>query len=180
MDSLQYAARPRNPEGQLSQHLPASGRDVREPLLPAERAAHQVLLQPTWVSMATEMRGPVSWPHRARRLRSGQVAAGRRLPRYGRDTPAGHGPWHWKQFPPLCLTMTEHRVRPRSQGGRKSKGDRVPCTVRFPVELHEVVVQAASDAGYDSFQDFMIDLVEAARQAGIFPPARPGRLPIGA
>jgi hypothetical protein len=79
--------------------------------------------------------------------------------------------------------MSEHNARPRGPGGRKSKGDRVPCTVRFPRPLHETVVQAASEAGYSTFQDYIIDLVERAQQAqeaGILPPARQDQLPISA
>jgi len=56
----------------------------------------------------------------------------------------------------------------------------VPCTIRFPAELHEVVCQAAEEAGYDTFQDFMIDLVQRAHAAGLFPPARQDQLPISA
>jgi hypothetical protein len=77
--------------------------------------------------------------------------------------------------------MSEHKARPRGQGGRKSKGDRIPCTVRFPVDLHEVIVRAADEAGYDSFQDFMVDLVARAHEAGLFPAqSRQERLPISA
>jgi hypothetical protein len=76
--------------------------------------------------------------------------------------------------------MSEHRTR-RGPGGRKSKGDRVPCTVRFPAELHEEVVQAAKMAGYSTFQDFVIDLVIGARDAGLFPaPAQQPQLPVSA
>jgi hypothetical protein len=77
--------------------------------------------------------------------------------------------------------MSEHMARPRGTGGRKSKGDRIPCTVRFPRELHGVIKQAADNAGYDSFQDFMIELTERAMEAGLFP-AQPHqeRLPVSA
>jgi hypothetical protein len=75
--------------------------------------------------------------------------------------------------------MSEHRTR-RGPGGRKPKGERVPCTIRFPAELHETVLQAAEQAGYDTFQDFMIDLVQRAHAAGLFPPARQDQLPISA
>jgi hypothetical protein len=42
-------------------------------------------------------------------------------------------------------------------------------------------MQAADNAGYDSFQDFMIELTERAMEAGLFP-AQPHqeRLPVSA
>jgi hypothetical protein len=94
---------------------------------------------------------------------------------------AARGSLYLKQFRAGSAPMTEHRVRTRGSGGRKSKGPRIPCTVRFPVELHGVIMQAADNAGYDSFQDFMVDLAERALQAGLIQ-ARPHqeRLPASA
>lgn len=75
--------------------------------------------------------------------------------------------------------MSERKARPRASGGRKSKGERVPCTIRLPADLHEVVLQAADDSGY-TLQDFMVNLVVRAHEAGLFPQARQSRLPISA
>jgi len=68
----------------------------------------------------------------------------------------------------------------RKVGGRKSKGPRVPCTIRFPEPMHERMVQAAAAGDYSSFQDFVLDLVDAAEEAGTWPSARQDRLPISA
>jgi hypothetical protein len=76
--------------------------------------------------------------------------------------------------------MSDLRTR-RGTGGRKSKGDRVPCTIRFPAGLHAQLIEAADNAAYSSFQDFVVDLVTLARDAGEWPAAAAQeRLPIGA
>jgi hypothetical protein len=66
--------------------------------------------------------------------------------------------------------MSEHRIRSRSwSGGRKSKGDRVSCTIRMPTSLHTEAVKAFEEAGYDYFGDFVLDVMIMARDAGLWP-----------
>jgi len=77
--------------------------------------------------------------------------------------------------------MSEPRAERRGRGGRYSQGDRVPCTIRFPRSLHEVVMRGVEDADYATMQDFVVDVMTAAYEAGLFPAqARPARLPLGA
>jgi hypothetical protein len=80
--------------------------------------------------------------------------------------------------------MSEHRTRPRGTGGRKSMGERVPCTVRFAPDLYAEIMRGVDEAGYKTMQEFLVDLVVAAQAAGLFPAAAPGqeqeRLPISA
>lgn len=75
--------------------------------------------------------------------------------------------------------MSERKPRPRASGGRKSKGERVPCTIRLPVDLHEVVLRAADDSGY-TLQDFVVGVLARARDEGLFPQSHQPRLPISA
>jgi hypothetical protein len=79
------------------------------------------------------------------------------------------------------MSMSERRTV-RGTGGRKSKGERVPCTIRFPPGLHSELIEAARQAGYETFQDFIVDLVVRSRDARQWPVpgATQERLPIGA
>jgi hypothetical protein len=74
------------------------------------------------------------------------------------------------------------RSRSTNKGGRPSKGPRYARTIRFPELLNDEIEQAATAAGYDSVQDFVVDVMFAARDAGLFPAAAPGQesLPISA
>lgn len=62
--------------------------------------------------------------------------------------------------------------RARGRGGRRHLGDRVGQTIRFPREVHEALSAEMVDAGYDTFQDYVLELVELARAAGIKPESR--------
>ena len=82
--------------------------------------------------------------------------------------------------------MTERRPfrQPGRGGGRPSKGDRYPRTVRLPRELNEAIEDAAAAAGYDNVNDYIVEIVIRARDAGLFPaPGAQGgqmRLPVSA
>jgi hypothetical protein len=84
------------------------------------------------------------------------------------------------------MSDTPERKRPfrnRTPGaGRPSKGARYTRTIRFPVDLNEAIEDAALAAGYDNVNDCVVEIVERARAAGLFPTAAPGqgRLPISA
>lgn len=69
-------------------------------------------------------------------------------------------------------------ARSRS-GGRASKGDRRAHSIRFPVGLYETMTAAAAAAGYDNLNDFVVDVVDKAHKAGLFPPPG-GQLPLSA
>ncbi len=79
--------------------------------------------------------------------------------------------------------MTERRPfrQPGRGGGRPSKGDRYPRTIRFPRELNDAIEDAAAAAGYDNVNDFVVDVVARAHAAGLVP-AESGqmRLPVSA
>ena len=65
--------------------------------------------------------------------------------------------------------------------GRPSKGDRRQHTVRFPADLYETAKRAAEEAGYDNFQDYVVDVMARAHgQAAPLHPNRQERLPISA
>lgn len=69
----------------------------------------------------------------------------------------------------------------RGKPGRPSKGDRKPQTIRFPRDLHATAEQAAIDAGYDNFQDYIVDVVAMAHGQPVrFHPNRQQRLQISA
>jgi hypothetical protein len=63
--------------------------------------------------------------------------------------------------------MNEQRPRPRRGGGRKSKGERVSCTIRFPAAMHAEMLEAADGAGYSTLQDFAVDAIARALAAGL-------------
>lgn len=65
--------------------------------------------------------------------------------------------------------MGQHRYRQNNGGGRPSKGARYTRTIRFPVELHDAIEEAAAAAGYTAVNDFVVDVVARAREAGLFP-----------
>jgi hypothetical protein len=48
--------------------------------------------------------------------------------------------------------------------------------------MHERIMTGVDDAGYASMQDYIVDVVQAAYEAGLFPAAAPGQdqLPISA
>jgi hypothetical protein len=66
--------------------------------------------------------------------------------------------------------------------GRPSKGQRYARTIRFPEPLNDEIEEAASAAGYDNVNDYVVDVLYRARDAGLFPAQAPGqeRLPISA
>jgi uncharacterized protein (DUF1778 family) len=69
----------------------------------------------------------------------------------------------------------------RGRGGRPSKGERYARTIRFPAPLNEAIEAAAAEAGYDNVNDFVVDTLERAAAAGLFPDnADQERLPISA
>jgi hypothetical protein len=74
--------------------------------------------------------------------------------------------------------------RRRSPGkpGRPSKGPRYARTIRFPELLNDEIEEAATAAGYDNVNDYVVDVLYAARDAGLFPARATGqeRLPISA
>lgn len=73
--------------------------------------------------------------------------------------------------------MSERSTRRHPQG-RPSKGERHTQSIRFPVALYAVIAQAASAAGYDNINDFVVDVVDRAYAAGLFPvPAGQMQLP---
>ncbi len=78
--------------------------------------------------------------------------------------------------------MSEHeRIgRRRSPGkpGRPSKGLRYARTIRFPSDLNEALEEAATVAGYDNVNDYVVDVVSRAQSAGLFPAAAPGQEPL--
>lgn len=82
--------------------------------------------------------------------------------------------------------MTERRPfrQPGRGGGRPSKGDRYPRTVRFPRELNDAIEDAAAAAGYNNVNDYIVEIVIRAQAAGLFPaPGVQGgqmRLPVSA
>lgn len=82
--------------------------------------------------------------------------------------------------------MSDHertgRRRSGGKPGRRSKGVRYARTIRFPDDLHETIEGSYSAAGYDNINDYVVDIVYRARDAGLFPEAAPGqeRLPISA
>jgi hypothetical protein len=58
-----------------------------------------------------------------------------------------------------------------NKGGRPSKGDRRARTIRFPAETDAVLEQGADVAGYTSVNDYVVDLVSRALEAGLIPVA---------
>jgi hypothetical protein len=76
--------------------------------------------------------------------------------------------------------MSDRSTRRHPQG-RPSKGERHTQSIRFPVALYAVIDQARKDAGYDNVNDFVVDVVDRAYSAGLFPgPAGQMRLPASA
>ena len=83
--------------------------------------------------------------------------------------------------------MIERKRVGRQKGGdgrgRPSKGPRYQRTIRFPEALNDNIEVAAAEAGYDSVQDFVVDVLYLAQAAGLFPKAAAGRqerLPLSA
>jgi hypothetical protein len=83
--------------------------------------------------------------------------------------------------------MIERKRIGRQKGGdgrgRPSKGPRYQRTIRFPEGLNDEIEIAATEAGYTSVQDFVVDVLYRAQAAGLFPTAAPAsqeRLPISA
>jgi hypothetical protein len=54
---------------------------------------------------------------------------------------------------------------------RPSKGPREQFFVRAPVSLG--VKQASEDAGYPTYNDFVVEILERAKDAGLWPTAAP-------
>jgi hypothetical protein len=82
------------------------------------------------------------------------------------------------------MSERERIGRRRSPGkpGRPSKGPRYARTIRFPEDLNEALELAATAAGYDNVNDYVVDVVYRAQSAGLFPAGQPGQesLPISA
>ncbi|MGH3236856.1 MAG: hypothetical protein ACRDOH_27095 [Streptosporangiaceae bacterium] len=83
------------------------------------------------------------------------------------------------------MDVSERIGRRRAPGrpGRPSKGPRYARTIRFPEPLNDVIEVAATEAGYDNLNDFVVDVLYKAHAAGLFPTAAPGQaqqLPISA
>jgi hypothetical protein len=84
--------------------------------------------------------------------------------------------------------MIERKRIGRQKGGdgrgRPSKGPRYQRTIRFPEQLNDDIEMAATEAGYESVQDFVVDVLYRAKAAGLFPEVVPAtaqeRLPISA
>ena len=70
----------------------------------------------------------------------------------------------------------------KGRGGRRSKGVRYARTIRFPEPLDDAVETAATQAGYDNVNDFVVDVLTRAETAGFFHIAVPDQphLPISA
>jgi hypothetical protein len=68
-----------------------------------------------------------------------------------------------------------------NKGGRPSLGARHTRTIRFPEAIDTVIVDGADSAGYPSINEYIVDLVTRALEAGLAPePAQPERLPLSA
>lgn len=68
-----------------------------------------------------------------------------------------------------------------NKGGRPSKGNRHQRTIRFPAAIDAALEPGAEAAGYESVNDYVVDLVAAALAAGLAPPAiTQDRLPLTA
>jgi hypothetical protein len=65
---------------------------------------------------------------------------------------------------------------------RPHKGDRYQRTIRFPLSLHSTIERAAAAAGYDNVNDYVVEVVAMAHEAGVHPQpqGRQERLPVGA
>jgi hypothetical protein len=77
------------------------------------------------------------------------------------------------------------RVRRPGQPGPVGKGPRNQRSIRFPVDVDGVITAKSEAAGYDSLNDFVVDLVARALAAGLadgLAPAPPlqDRLPLSA
>jgi hypothetical protein len=84
------------------------------------------------------------------------------------------------QVRPVWLVMSELTTTARrNKGGRKSKGARHTQSIRFPVDLYDAIAQAAPESGFDNINDFVVDVVERAHKAGLFPPPG-GQMPLSA
>jgi hypothetical protein len=67
--------------------------------------------------------------------------------------------------------------------GRQSKGPRTPLTIRFPVPLRDAIEEARPGSGFDSTNDYVVAILERAKEAGLFPTAASSgqdQLPISA
>lgn len=74
------------------------------------------------------------------------------------------------------------RRRKGGKPGRKSKGPRYARTIRFPSDLNVELESSAGLAGYDNVNDYVVEIVARARDAGLFPAKSTGQesLPISA
>lgn len=65
---------------------------------------------------------------------------------------------------------------------RPWKGERFARTIRFPSRVNDLLERLAPAAGYDNVNDYVVEIVERAERAGLWPEAAAGqeRLPISA
>lgn len=77
----------------------------------------------------------------------------------------------------LTRRMADLQSARRGRGGRPSRGDRVAQTIRFPRDMHEALSADMADAGFNTFQDYVVALVQRARAEGIKPETRQEPLP---
>jgi hypothetical protein len=59
--------------------------------------------------------------------------------------------------------------------GRPEMGERYPRTIRFPIEMNDEIEISATDAGYTSINQYVLDIICAAKEAGLFPATVPDR-----
>src|SRR5580704_16166900 len=64
--------------------------------------------------------------------------------------------------------MSERTAR-RGPQGRPSKGERHTQSIRFPLPLYEAILEGAGQANYDNVNDFVVDVMYHAHEAGLFP-----------
>jgi hypothetical protein len=76
--------------------------------------------------------------------------------------------------------MAQHPFRGNNKGGRPSKGPRHTHTVRIPLPLDEAIEQSAVAAGYTNCNDFIVEVLDRARKAGLFPQAAAGQMKLQA
>jgi hypothetical protein len=49
------------------------------------------------------------------------------------------------------------------------KGERFARTIRFPTRTNERLERLATEAGYANVNDYVVEIVERAEQAGLWP-----------
>jgi len=64
--------------------------------------------------------------------------------------------------------MSERTARRHPQG-RPHKGERHTQSIRFPVALYEAITAATELSAFDNVNDFVVDVVDRAHRAGLFP-----------